>query len=135
MNMENIENKIYALMRKSSHMRKIYQKYPQLKDEELLIELEAQSKIEEKILETPILKESLFGFGTFFDLKPSDILEKIEYKSDTEIRMDFEKMKREIGISNGRKSFGTEKGGLFKTGTPDSDTGSNFSNGPHSFNI
>ena len=135
MNMENIENQIYALMRKSPHMRKVYQKYPQLDNNELLFELEAQLKIEEKILETPILKEALFGFGTFFDLKPSEILEKIEYKSDTEIRMDFEKMKREVGISNGRKDFGTEKGDLFKTGIPDNDTGSNFSNGPHGFNI
>ncbi len=125
--MKNLEEKIYSLMRKSKNMREVYRKNPNLDNENLLKELEAQSDIEDRIEKEPILKESLEGFSIIFGLKPSDILELIEFKSNTDIRMEFEKMKIDGGVNSGKKEFGADKGGYFKSGISGNDKGGDFS--------
>lgn len=125
--MKNLEEKIYYLMRKSKNMRDVYRKHPELKDNELLQELECQLKLDNLISENPILKNPIEGFSNLFSLKPSEILDIVEYKSDIDIRMEFEKMKNDIGVVSGRKEFGTDDGAYFKSGISSDDGGSDFS--------
>ncbi len=94
-------------------MKEIYRKYESSEPEELYKILTAQEKINEIIEEKPILKEVLVGYGTLFNLSPLDILEKMDYKSDIEIRTEFEGLKKKNNIRGGKNIFTPEQGNPF----------------------
>lgn len=125
--MENIRKRIQDLLKKHKIMRDIYRKYPKKNDSELLELFIAQEEIEKIKIEKPILKDALVGYWELYNFSPIEILEEIKYKTDSDIRIDFEKIKYIKGGIRGRKNFESEVGNSFKKGISSNDGGGDFS--------
>lgn len=110
-----IEQKIAELMEGGQSMKVIYNKYKNIPLEELLSFLVAQKKINEMIEEKPILKEVLIGYETLFNLNPIEIFEKIYYKTDIEIRTEFEELKKKNKIKDNKNIFVPENRNPFNS--------------------
>ncbi|EFK96048.1 hypothetical protein LDC_1916 [sediment metagenome] len=134
--MENVKQQIENLLKEKQSMRDVYRYFYNVSNDDLLKYLLAQKEIEKIKDQNLFLQEVFEGYRILFKMNPVDILEIIKYKSDVDIRMEFEKMKQEKGIYGGKPNFSGKETNSFKTGIPKNDGGAGFgSGGPNSFNL